>query len=85
MATGRTAEAIRLVEHGGPATATAVAPQWRVIQRITMAHVQLLAADDTGAAELLEDAVREATAQRLPESHESATRSLRRLKEEMAA
>ncbi|MFM9442605.1 helix-turn-helix domain-containing protein [Streptomyces acidiscabies] len=100
MATGRTTEAIRLVELGGPAATIAVAPQWHVIQRITMAHVRLLAADRMGAVELLEDAVREAAAQRLPhqlqrvirvaegrlpESYESAARTLRQVKEEIAA
>ncbi|WP_178880408.1 helix-turn-helix domain-containing protein [Streptomyces acidiscabies] len=99
VTTGRITEAIQLVEHG-PAPTTAVAPQWHVIQRITMAHVQLFADDRKGAREFLEAAVREAAVQRLPhqlqrvmrvaqgrlpESHEFAAQSLRRLRQEMAA
>ncbi|MFD9483635.1 helix-turn-helix domain-containing protein [Streptomyces sp. NPDC059991] len=65
VATGRTATAIRLVEDS-PAPTTTVAPQWRVIELVTVAHIMLLADDLRGATATLETAVAEATTQRLP-------------------
>ncbi|WP_199931137.1 XRE family transcriptional regulator [Streptomyces sp. CB02923] len=65
VSTGRIGVAMRLVEHS-PALTTAVAPQWRVIELITVAHVQLLADDRNGAAQSLDVAIREAVLQRLP-------------------
>jgi transcriptional regulator with XRE-family HTH domain len=65
IATNRADEAIRLAGNG-PTPTTTVAPQWRVIELVTIAHLQLLA-DDRGAAnESLDAAVREAVMQRLP-------------------
>ena len=49
-----------------PTPTTAVAPQWRVIELVTIAHVQLLADDRGAAEESLDAAVREAVMQRLP-------------------
>ncbi|MGW6455496.1 hypothetical protein ACWF94_06130 [Streptomyces sp. NPDC055078] len=63
--TGRTREAIKLVDNNVSVTTT-VAPQWRAIEMITAAHVRLLAGDRSGAAEYLTIATREATEQRLP-------------------
>ncbi|MFF3271706.1 helix-turn-helix domain-containing protein [Streptomyces chrestomyceticus] len=65
VSTGRTGAAMRLVEHS-PAPTTVVAPQWRVIELITVAHVQLLADDRNGAAQSLDIAIQEAVMQRLP-------------------
>lgn len=99
IATGRTHEAIRLVEHS-PTPTTTVAPQWRVIELVTVGHVQLLADDRNGAAESLDIAVREAVAQRLPHqlqrvmrtaagrlsaAHDAAAQALHRMRGEMAA
>ncbi|MFF5979336.1 helix-turn-helix domain-containing protein [Streptomyces olindensis] len=99
IATGRTHEAIRLVEHS-PTPTTTVAPQWRVIELVTVGHVQLLADDRNGAAESLDIAVREAVAQRLPHqlqrimrtaagrlsaAHDAAAQALHRMRSEMAA
>jgi transcriptional regulator with XRE-family HTH domain len=99
IATGRTDAAIRLVGRS-PAPTTNVAPQWRVIELVTAAHVQILADDRAGSAELLGVAVTEATRQRLPhqlqrvlrttqrrlpEVHEAAEQALDRMRDEMAA
>jgi transcriptional regulator with XRE-family HTH domain len=99
VATGRTGTAIRLVEQS-PTPTTAVAPQWRVIELVTVAHVQLLADDRKGAAESLATAVGEAVMQRLPhqlqrimrtagtrlpETREAAAHALDRMRSEMAA
>ncbi|WP_106974506.1 helix-turn-helix domain-containing protein [Streptomyces iakyrus] len=99
IATGRVDTAIRLVEQT-PVLTTTVAPQWRVIELVTVGHVQLLADDRSGAVESLDMAVREAVVQRLPhqlqrimrtatghlpEIHDTAARALDRLRCEMAA
>ncbi|MGW0651770.1 helix-turn-helix domain-containing protein [Streptomyces umbrinus] len=99
IATGRADVATRLLKHS-PVPTTAVAPQWRVIELVTVAHVQLLAEDRTGSAESLSVAVREATTQRLPHQlqrimrtangrlpdvHEAAVQALDRMRHEMAA
>jgi transcriptional regulator with XRE-family HTH domain len=99
VATGRVATAIRLVE-SAPVAARTVAPQWQVIELVTVAHVRLLAGDRTGAAVSLTTATEEATAQRLPhqlqriirasgdrlpEIREAATRSLHQLRKDLAA
>ncbi|MEU5425574.1 helix-turn-helix transcriptional regulator [Streptomyces olivoreticuli] len=65
LATGRARTAIGLVEER-PALTTTVAPQWRVIELITVAQVRLLGGDHTGAIDALEGAVGEAVVQRLP-------------------
>ncbi|PKV84225.1 helix-turn-helix domain-containing protein [Streptomyces sp. TLI_146] len=99
VATGRADMAIRLVEQAPEPTMT-VAPQWRVIELITVAHVRLLADDRDGASTCLEAAVFEATRQRLPHqlqrimraagdqlpaSRDAAGHALDRLRQEMAA
>ncbi|MFC5253429.1 XRE family transcriptional regulator [Streptomyces nigrescens] len=99
VSTGRTDIAMRLVEHS-PVPTTIVAPQWRVIESITVAHVQLLADDRSGAAESLDVAAQEAVMQRLPHQlqrimrtagtrlpavHAAASQSLDRIRGEMAA
>jgi transcriptional regulator with XRE-family HTH domain len=99
IATGQVDTAIRLVEHS-PVLTTTVAPQWRVIELVTVAHVQLLADDRSGAMESLDIAVREAVVQRLPhqlqrimrtatgrlpEIHDTAAQALDRMRCEMAA
>ncbi|MER6714628.1 helix-turn-helix transcriptional regulator [Streptomyces sp. NPDC000877] len=99
IATGQVDTAIRLVEHS-PVLTTTVAPQWRVIELVTVAHVQLLADDRSGAMESLDVAVREAVVQRLPhqlqrimrtamgrlpEIHDTAAQALDRMRCEMAA
>lgn len=100
MATGRTDVAIQLVEQGSPVPTTTVAPQWRVIELITVAQVRLAAEDGGGAAESLHTAVDEAVRQRLPhqlqrivraahyrlpEIREVADHALDRIRKEMAA
>ncbi|CAM5322429.1 helix-turn-helix domain-containing protein [Streptomyces abikoensis] len=65
LATGRAPAAIRLVEER-PALTTRVAPQWRVIELVTVAQVRLIGGDRAGAAEALDVAVSEAVVQRLP-------------------
>ncbi|GGP88923.1 hypothetical protein GCM10010278_79200 [Streptomyces melanogenes] len=99
VATGREDLAIGLVERA-PAPSMAVAPQWRVIQPITVAHVRLLADDRDGAGTCLEAAVGEAARQRLPHqlqrimraagnrlpsTCDAAAHVLDRLRQEMAA
>lgn len=100
ISTGRTRDAIRHAESAPPVPTLAVAPQWRVIELITTGRVRLLAGDRHGAAQLLTTAVREAQAQRLPhqlqrvqrttvdrlpETHDAATRTLATLRTEIAA
>lgn len=99
LATGRTDIAISLVEKN-PTPTTAVAPQWRVIELVTVANIRLLATDITGAAESLGTAVNEAVTQRLPhqlqriirtahghlpEVEDTARQALDQLRHEMAA
>jgi len=99
VSTGRTKAAMRLVEQD-PVPTTVVAPQWRVIELITVAHVQLLADDRSGAASSLDTATREAVTQRLPHQlqrvmrtagtrlpaqHATASDFLDRIRGEMAA
>ncbi|MEC4020487.1 helix-turn-helix domain-containing protein [Streptomyces sp. H27-D2] len=74
VATGRPAEAIRLAD-SSPAPTMTVAPQWRVIELVTVAHVRLLADDRNGAAESLTVAVREAVTQRLPHQLQRVVRT----------
>ncbi|MER8084193.1 helix-turn-helix domain-containing protein [Streptomyces sp. NPDC087532] len=100
IGTGRARAAIHRAEQPAPATTTAVAPQWRVIELITTGKVRLLGGDTRGAAELLTHAVNEARAQRLPhqlqrinrtgghvlaEINDAATEALSQLRTEMAA
>jgi transcriptional regulator with XRE-family HTH domain len=100
MATRRTDIAIHLVEQGSPVPTTTVAPQWRVIELITVAQVRLAADDCSGAAQSLHTAVDEAVRQRLPhqlqrivraahhrlpEIREVADHALDRIRQEMAA
>ncbi|MEV0469169.1 helix-turn-helix domain-containing protein [Streptomyces prunicolor] len=66
MATDRTDIAIQLIEQGSPVPTTTVAPQWRVIELITVAQVRLAADDHGSAAQSLHTAVEEAVRQRLP-------------------
>ncbi|MEV7886927.1 helix-turn-helix domain-containing protein [Streptomyces sp. NPDC002817] len=66
ISTGRTDAAVGLVERGSPVPTTTVAPQWRVIELVTVAQVRLIAKDPTGAAQSLGTAVGEAIRQRLP-------------------
>ncbi|MFD7014015.1 helix-turn-helix domain-containing protein [Streptomyces sp. NPDC059928] len=97
--TSRVDQAIRLAEDG-PAPTTTVAPQWRVIELVTVARIMLFATDLRGATGALEAALGEATAQRLPhqlqrimrtagsrlpEVHGAAAQALERLRGEMAA
>ncbi|MBO2454192.1 helix-turn-helix transcriptional regulator [Actinomadura barringtoniae] len=99
LATGRTNAAIDLVDRS-PAPTTTVAPQWRVIELVTVANVRLLAGDPSGAHESLEAAVREAATQRLPHQLQrvmrtagdhlpeikiNAAQALNQLRREMAA
>jgi transcriptional regulator with XRE-family HTH domain len=53
VATGRAAIAIKLVEEP-PAATIRVAPQWHVIEQVTVANVLLLAGDTSGARTALE-------------------------------
>ncbi|MFB6557514.1 MULTISPECIES: helix-turn-helix domain-containing protein [Streptomyces] len=100
ISTGRAREAIRLAEGPAPSPTISVAPQWRVIELITTGRVRLLAGDRHGATELLETAVQQARAQRLPHQLQrvlraggealpqvtrAATRALEELRTEMAA
>ncbi|WP_198358221.1 helix-turn-helix domain-containing protein [Streptomyces fildesensis] len=99
IATGRPQEAIRLADDS-PVPTTRVAPQWRVIELVTVGHVRLLADDRTGASEALSSAIAEAVAQRLPHqlqriirtahsampgTRDLAAQALDRLRQEMAA
>ncbi|MFD8967356.1 helix-turn-helix domain-containing protein [Streptomyces sp. NPDC059568] len=99
VATGRARAAIRLAENA-PTPTTAVAPQWRVIESVTVAHVRLLSDDRAGAIASLDIAVREAVTQRLPHQlqrvvrvagdrlpdlRSAASQALEMLREEMAA
>ncbi|WP_406003404.1 helix-turn-helix domain-containing protein [Streptomyces sp. NBC_00829] len=99
VSTGRADLAIRLVDHG-PDSTTTVAPQWRVIELVTVAHVRLLADDPGGAAEALSTAMAEAVVQRLPHQLQrivrtagdrlpvvrgTAVQALDRMRQEMAA
>lgn len=99
VSTGRAALAIRLVDQG-PGSTTTVAPQWRVIELVTVAHVRLLADDLGGAVESLNTAMAEAVVQRLPHQLQrivrtaghrlptvrgTAVQALDRMRQEMAA
>ncbi|WUH97688.1 helix-turn-helix transcriptional regulator [Spirillospora sp. NBC_00431] len=100
IATGRTNIATRLADAPPPPTTTTVAPQWHVIEQVTVADVHLRAGDRNGARECLDTATREAAALRLPhqlqrimrtagellpETHANATHALNRLREELGA
>ncbi|WP_079124565.1 helix-turn-helix domain-containing protein [Streptomyces sp. NBRC 110611] len=97
--TGRVHHAAQLAE-STPVPTTAVAPQWRVIEQVTVAHVRLHAQDHSGAAESLNTAIQEAVRQRLPhqlqrvvrtagdklpELRDTADGALGRMRREMAA
>ncbi|MEV4506068.1 helix-turn-helix domain-containing protein [Streptomyces klenkii] len=85
VAVGRTQDAIKLIE-GSPMPTTPVAPQWRVIELVTVGHVQLLASDSRGAETSLTAATAEAAAQRLPHQLQRIIRTTRsRLPEVSAA
>ncbi|MEV5506636.1 helix-turn-helix transcriptional regulator [Streptomyces orinoci] len=85
LATDRAALAIRQVEEQ-PTLTTTVAPQWRVIELITVAQVRLVGEDRIGAAEALNAAVGEAVVQRLPHQLQRVMRAAgRRLPDIQAA
>ncbi|WP_180985992.1 helix-turn-helix domain-containing protein [Streptomyces sp. CB02959] len=99
IATGRVHLAVQRAENT-PAPTTAVAPQWRVIEQVTVAHVRLHAQDHGGAAESLNAAIQEAVRQRLPHQlqrvvgtagdnlpqlRDTAQQALDRMRQEMAA
>jgi transcriptional regulator with XRE-family HTH domain len=99
IATGRANAAMRLAANG-PAHTSAIAPQWRVIELVTTAHVHLLADDRSTARQSLDTAIREATLQRLPhqlqriiriagdllpDTRTAASQVLEKLREELAA
>ncbi|MGW5731847.1 MULTISPECIES: helix-turn-helix domain-containing protein [Streptomyces] len=99
IATGRTRAAIQLADHA-PAPTMTVAPQWRVIELVTVADVRLFGDDASGAAECLHGALGEAVRQRLPhqlqriirtaahrlpEVRDAAAMALDRMRQEMAA
>lgn len=66
LGTARAPAAIRLVEEC-PVLTTRGAPQWRVIELVTVAQVRLIGGDRAGAAEALDVALGEAVVQRLPQ------------------
>ncbi|WP_425472308.1 hypothetical protein [Streptomyces cyaneus] len=78
MATGRTDIAVQLVEQGSPIPTTTVAPQWRVIELITVAQVRLAAYDCGGAVQSLHTAVDEAVRQCLPHQLQRIARAAHR-------
>jgi hypothetical protein len=99
IATNRADEAIRLAGNS-PTPTTTVAPQWLVIELVTIAHVQLLARDRGAANQSLDAAAREAVIQRLPhqlqriirvagdllpEIRIAASQALERLRKDIAA
>jgi hypothetical protein len=65
IATGRSEAAIGLADasHGN---STMAAPQWQIIEMVTIAQVHLLAGDHSAAAHSLDTAAHRALAQRLP-------------------
>jgi hypothetical protein len=73
VATGRVNAAIRLAANG-PAHTSTVAPQWRVIELVTVAHVHLLAGGRDIACQSLDTAIQEATLQQLPHQLQRITR-----------
>lgn len=77
VATGRADHAIRLV-HASSLTSTTAAPQWRVIEAVTVGQVHLLAGDRSGATETLRGATQEAVRQRLPHQLQRVCRVTRR-------
>lgn len=100
ISTNRTDVAIQLADQGSPVPTTTVAPQWRVIELITVAQVRLAADDLSGATQSLHTAVDEAVRQRLPhqlqrivraaenrlpEIREAAGYALHRIRHEIAA
>ncbi|MER5299712.1 helix-turn-helix transcriptional regulator [Streptomyces lasiicapitis] len=97
--TGRVRAAIQLAD-SAPAPTMAVAPQWRVIELVTVAHVRLIGNDSTRVAECLNGALDEAVRQRLPHQlqriirtatgrlpdlHDAAAMALDQMRHEMAA
>ncbi|GAA4875875.1 helix-turn-helix domain-containing protein [Saccharopolyspora cebuensis] len=76
MATGRTREAIRLVDPP-QVDASPAAPQWHIIERVTAGHVLLEAGERSGAEEALTTALGAAEAHRLPHQIQRAVRAAR--------
>jgi transcriptional regulator with XRE-family HTH domain len=76
VATGRADTAIKLISAPAAATTT-VAPQWRVIELVTVAGVRLLAGDLKEARVSMETAVSEALIQRLPHQLQRIMRTTR--------
>lgn len=75
MSTGRSETAVALVSGAGVAAPdTFVAPQWRVIVRVTIGHVLLVGGESAGAAEALGQAVKAAETHRLPHQVQRAIR-----------
>lgn len=75
VTTGRIRDAIGLIDTT-PAPTTPVAPQWRVIELVTVGHVQLVGDDRPGAEQSLTRATAEAVAQRLPHQLQRIIRSV---------
>jgi len=74
VSTGRAAEAVRIMQasHVG---ATPAAPQWHIIERVTIGQVHLAAGDRDGAGEALRTALTAAEAYRLPHQVQRAIRA----------
>ncbi len=77
LATGRVSAAVALADDADHRDgALAVAPQWRVIDQVTVGNVLLAGGDVAGALETLEAAVAAAEAYRLPHQIQRAMRML---------
>jgi len=73
VSTGRAATAARVI-NTGHANASAIAPQWQVIERVTAGQVLLAAGEGNGAQEALRTAVLEGESLRLPHQVQRAVR-----------
>jgi transcriptional regulator with XRE-family HTH domain len=72
--TGRVAEAVRIMRTSDGDTMPA-APQWQVIEMVTVGQVHLAAGDRTAASQALRNALAAAEAHRLPHQIQRAIRS----------
>ena len=75
LATGRTPDAVRIIAAGRPGDEVPIAPQWRVIERVTTGEVLVAAGDLDNAEQTLRTALTAAEAGRLPHQVQRAVRA----------
>ena len=83
LSTGRATDAISLADPQ-PADSAQVAPQWRIIERVTAAEVLIAGGDTDAAAQTLDVAIAAAHVHRLPHQIQRAIRAARKAPREIA-